>query len=127
MDIAAVALGAGIGGGLRYALGSWLLGRWGDAFPWHTFAINIGGAFLVGILGALAFERELLTPQTTRFLAAGVLGGFTTFSAMSYEGLALLEAGRRLHALAYMFGSPAAGLLAAWLGLLVGRMISVRG
>lgn len=121
MDVLTVALGAGIGGGLRYALGSWLLARWGDSFPWHTLLINVTGAFLIGILAALAFERELMSPQMMRFLAAGVLGGFTTFSALSFETFALLEAGRTFQGLAYLFGSGVAGLLAAWLGVLAGR------
>ncbi len=123
IDIAEVFLGAGIGGGLRYALGGWLAQRWGTAFPWHTLAINVSGAFLLGMLTALSTERGVLPPSARLLLGVGLLGGFTTFSTLSYESIALIEQGRVLQGAANMFGSGALGLLAALLGLAAGRVI----
>jgi len=118
-----VVVGAGIGGGLRYALGGWLAGKWGTAFPWHTLVVNVAGAFLLGLLMALSVERELVPAQVRLFLGVGILGGFTTFSTLSYESLALIEQGFVAQGAANMFGSGILGLAAAILGLAVGRAV----
>lgn len=122
-DIALVALGGAFGAGARFALGGWLTERWGASFPWHTFAINVGGAFLLGLLMALSLERGAVSPSWRLFLGTGVLGGFTTFSTLSYESIALMAEGSAAHGLANMFGSGVAGLVAAWLGFVVGRVV----
>ena len=118
-----VALGGALGASARYVLGGWLTDRWGSAFPWHTFAINAGGAFLLGVLMALSLERGAVGPSWRLFLGTGILGGFTTFSTLSYESIALIAEGSMVRGLANMFGSGAAGLGAAWLGIVVGRVI----
>ncbi len=122
-DIAAVVAGAGIGGGLRYVLGGWLADRWGTAFPWHTFAINISGAFLLGVVMALSVERGVMPSAWRLFLGVGILGGYTTFSTLSYESMALIQQGLYLSGALNMFGSAAAGLVAVLAGLMVGRVI----
>lgn len=122
-DIAQVVLGAGIGGGLRYVLGTWITQRWGDAFPWHTLAINVGGAFLLGLLMAISVERGAGSPSLRLLLGVGVLGGFTTFSTLSYESMALVERGLVLQGAANMFGSGVLGLVAAIAGLALGRAV----
>jgi fluoride exporter len=123
VDIAEVVIGAGIGGGLRYVLGGWIAERWGVSFPWHTFAINISGAFLLGILMALTVERSLVPPSMRLFLGVCILGGFTTFSTLSYESVALVEQGLFVQGAANMFGSALLGMVAAVVGLFVGRAI----
>jgi CrcB protein len=122
-DVAGVVIGAGIGGGLRYVLGGWMAERWGGAFPWHTLVINVSGAFLLGVLMAVTVERNLLPGSMRLLLGVGVLGGFTTFSTLSYESIALVEQGLIMHGVANMFGSAVLGLGAAVLGLLAGRAI----
>jgi len=122
-DLVAVVVGAGIGGGLRYAIGLWLAERWGTSFPWHTFVVNISGAFLLGIVMALSAERGLVTPEWRLFLGVGVLGGYTTFSTLSYESIALIERGLVLNGALNMFGSAFVGLVAVVAGLYVGRVI----
>lgn len=122
-DVLLVAAGGAFGAAARYVVGGWLADRLGPAFPWHTFVVNITGAFLLGVLMALSIERGLV-PQAWRIaLGTGVLGGYTTFSTLSYESIALAAGGSYPLALANMFGSGAAGLLAAWLGLVVGRIV----
>lgn len=122
-DIAAVVAGAGIGGGLRYAVGGWIAERWGASFPWGTFAVNISGAFVLGVVMALSVERSLLPPAWRLFLGVGILGGYTTFSTLSYESIALVQRGLYAQGALNMFGSAAAGLVAVFAGIVVGRMV----
>lgn len=122
-DIAAVIVGAGIGGALRYVLGAWLAEKWGPAFPWHTFVVNISGAFLLGVVMALSVERGILPSTWRLFLGVGILGGYTTFSTLAYESMALMERGEWVGGIANMFGSGLAGLVAVVLGLVVGRLV----
>jgi CrcB protein len=122
-DVAAVVAGAGIGGGLRYALGGWIAERWGASFPWGTFIVNISGAFLLGVVMALSVERGVLPPAWRLFLGVGILGGYTTFSTLSYESLALMQRGLLLQGALNMFGSAFVGLVAVFAGILVGRMV----
>jgi len=121
--VVAVFIGAGIGGTLRYVLGGWMAERWGVSFPWHTLVINVSGAFLLGVLMALTVERSLLPASTRLFLGVGILGGFTTFSTLSYESVALVEQGLLVQGVANLFGSAVLGAIAAVAGLFVGRAI----
>jgi CrcB protein len=121
-DVAAVAAGAGIGGALRYVVGGWVAERWGASFPWGTFVVNISGAFLLGIVMALSVERGVLPPAWRLFLGVGILGGYTTFSTLSYESIALMQRGLVMQGALNMFGSALAGLAAVFAGILVGRM-----
>lgn len=121
--VVAVFIGAGIGGTLRYVLGGWMAERWGVSFPWHTLVINVSGAFLLGVLMALTVERSLLPASMRLFLGVGILGGFTTFSTLSYESVALVEQGLLVQGAANLFGSAVLGAIAAIAGLFVGRAI----
>ncbi|MBC7266153.1 MAG: fluoride efflux transporter CrcB [Coriobacteriia bacterium] len=122
-DVVIVAAGGAVGAAARYVLGGWLTDRFGTAFPWHTFVINVSGAFALGVLMALSVERGIVPPQWRLALGVGVLGGYTTFSTLSYESIALLSQGSYALGFLNMFGSGAAGLLAAWLGLATGRIV----
>jgi len=122
-DIVGVVIGAGIGGGLRYVIGGWIAERWGASFPWHTLAINVSGAFLLGLLMALSAEREIGSTSMRLFLGVGVLGGFTTFSTLSYESVSLIERGLLVQGAANMFGSGVLGIAAAMAGLALGRAV----
>ena len=122
-DIVGVVIGAGIGGGLRYVIGGWIAERWGASFPWHTLAINVSGAFLLGLLMALSAEREIGSTSMQLFLGVGVLGGFTTFSTLSYESVSLIERGLLVQGAANMFGSGVLGIAAAMAGLALGRAV----
>ena len=119
----AVAAGGAIGATLRWGVGNWVVGRTGPGFPWHTMLINVSGAFLIGVLMALSLERGVVSSDWRMFLGTGVLGGFTTFSTLSYESLALMQSGLWTAGLANMFGSGVLGLAAAWLGIVVGRAV----
>lgn len=126
MDVAAVAgvfIGAGIGGTLRYALGAWISERWATSFPWHTLVVNVSGAFLLGVLMSLTAERSMIPSSVRLFLGVGVLGGFTTFSTLSYESVSLFEQGLFVHGVSNVLGSAVLGLLAVLAGLVVGRAL----
>ncbi|MDI6692728.1 MAG: fluoride efflux transporter CrcB [Anaerosomatales bacterium] len=122
-DVVIVAAGGAVGAAARYVLGGWLADRFGTAFPWHTFVINVAGAFALGVLMALSVERGIVPQQWRLALGVGVLGGYTTFSTLSYESIALLSQGSYALGFLNMFGSGVAGLLAAWLGLATGRIV----
>jgi CrcB protein len=106
----------------RYALSGWVDGRFG-AGPLGIFVVNVLGSFLIGVLAGVSEERFLVPVEVRRFLAVGVLGGFTTFSTLSLETLKLMQLGSYLGAAANGLGSVAAGLLAAYLGYALGRVI----
>ena len=102
-----VFLGAGLGGAARHGVN---LGcaRWlGVEFPWGTLTVNIVGSFAMGALvGWLAFKvGEAWTQHARLFLATGVLGGFTTFSAFSLDAMLLWERGQALTAATYVGAS----------------------
>ncbi len=105
----------------------WVDGRISDLthgqFPWGTFVINVVGAFALGILVALTTERLLLSPNWRVALGIGFLGSFTTFSTYAYESVKLAEDGAVGLALVNSVGMVALGMLAAALGLALGRTV----
>ncbi len=117
MDRYAVVLaGAGLGGLLRYTLGTWIMAKFGGRFPLGTFMINVSGAFLIGLLMTVLTERTQPHPNWRLFLVVGVLGGYTTFSSFEYETYQAVRDGARAMGLLYVTGSVLAGYLAVWLG-----------
>jgi CrcB protein len=113
-----VGLGGFAGSIARYKLGGVVLHLTAqERFPWSTFAINVAGCLLAGVLAGLAEDYELFGPDTRLLLFSGLLGGFTTFSAFGLDALFLLRRGETATALLYAGGSVVVGLAAAWLGL----------
>ncbi len=123
MQYVAVAAGAVLGANLRYAVGLWAADRWGIDFPYGTFAVNVSGAFIIGLFLTIVGSRADVNPLWRLFFATGLLGGYTTFSAFTWEALALAESGAWLRAGLYVLGSNVIGLVGVWLGWLLGRMI----
>ncbi|MDQ3302422.1 MAG: fluoride efflux transporter CrcB [Actinomycetota bacterium] len=115
MNLLLVVLGGGIGAGGRYLLGGWLHLQLGNGFPWGTFAVNALGSLLIGLVFGLA-QTKAIAPGTTLFLAVGVLGGFTTFSAFSYETMRLLANGSIGASFLNVAGQFAVGLIAVYAG-----------
>lgn len=112
--LAAIAAGGVIGAEARYGLTA--LAGDQSSFPWATLVENITGCFLIGVLMVVLLEltapHRLLRP----FLGVGVLGGYTTFSAYAVEVHEMLLDDRLVPVLIYLFSTPVAALLAAWLG-----------
>lgn len=121
-DIGLVAAGGALGSIGRYVVGR-LMGPQADSsFPWHTFAVNVSGAFVIGLLIVTA-ARQGWPGWWRPLVAVGVLGGYTTFSTFSLESVELVLHGRALTAVTYSAGSLVAGLLACALGIALGRSL----
>lgn len=93
-----VAIGGAAGASLRYLVVEAAVRRFGPDFPWGTVVVNLLGSFVMGILAVTLTPREGATP----FLMAGLLGGFTTYSAFSLDTFALFERGEYVGALGYV-------------------------
>ena len=117
MNFLLVFIGGGIGSVLRYAVG---LCIGAAAFPWATFAVNVGGSFAIGLFGGWS-ERFGWSEAVRLALTVGLCGGFTTFSTFSKESLALVQSGRWCAFVAYAIGSMTIGLAAVALGYLIAR------
>jgi len=113
------------GGGLtRYYLSGWVYSQLGRAFPYGTFAVNIIGAYFIGLIMELGLSSTVI-PDTLRIgLTVGFMGGLTTFSTFSYETFKLLEDGQFVVAFANVMASVAVCLLFTWLGIITVRSIS---
>jgi CrcB protein len=106
-----VGLGSAVGGVLRYYLGQWIDARaGGTGFPWGTFAINVSGSFVLGVVALLVTER---LPPDYRWayllVGTGLCGGFTTFSTFEWETFQLVRDGSAWLAVANVAGSVLAG------------------
>lgn len=112
-----IAVGGVLGSTARYALALAMGEHPVDAWPWATFAVNVAGAAAIGVVAVRLLERPWLRP----LVITGVLGGFTTFSALAVEAGSMLDAGRATLALAYVAATLAAGLLAVRAGMAIGR------
>lgn len=115
-----VFFGGGLGAMARYGL-SLALPRVPGGFPYATLCVNILGSFLIGLLLAQvisqATSQMLARPEARLFLVVGLLGGFTTFSALSFEAIQLFQARAVTQAVAYVLMSIVLGLGACWLGM----------
>ncbi len=122
ISLAGIGLAGSLGALARYLLGRFIAGRAGAEFPFGTLLINVTGAFVIGLLFALT-ARKLLSLAWQTVLATGFLGGYTTFSTMSWEGVQLARGGSSRLSLLYFGGNLLSGLLAAALGLALGRWL----
>lgn len=112
-NILLVGLGGSIGSMLRYAVSLLINSKY---FPYSTLAVNILGSFLIGVFFAMSTEDEVFFNNWKLFLATGLCGGFTTFSAFSMENLALLQTGKFGLAITYTAISIVFGIAAAFWG-----------
>ena len=121
-----VFLGGGIGACLRHAVNLLVPRIAGLNFPWATLTVNVTGSLLMGLLaGYLAFRGGGgLTQHARLFLATGVLGGYTTFSAFSLDTALLFERGAAGQAAAYMLGSVLLSVLCLFAGLWLVRALT---
>jgi CrcB protein len=113
-----VMVGGGLGSGARYLVAVASI-RWlGPALPWGTFAVNALGSLLLGVILAQPIASENLRV----FLAAGMMGGFTTYSSFNHETLRMMEAGNYLTAATYAGMTFVFCLFAGAAGLWLGRV-----
>ena len=117
-----VGLAGSLGALFRYLLGRFVAERISKEFPLGTLLINVSGSFVIGLLFTLA-ARSTISSTLQLVLATGFLGGYTTFSTMSWEIVQLARGGERATSMLYLVGSVVLGLAAAALGLLLGGRI----
>ena len=122
LNVLLVALGGGLGAAGRYGVSLAAPVQPGE-WPWATFAINVIGSLLIGVLGGWLLTRGEAGEPMRLLLGVGVLGGFTTFSAFSLETMRLIERSDWLGASTYSIGSVLAGLAAVAIGLLVAKQV----
>lgn len=121
MQVLWIGLGGFIGANMRYWLGSGITRLFGQSFPWATGIVNITGAFVIGLIATLFADRAIENESLRLFLIVGILGGYTTFSTYTMEGIILFQNGRVFPGLIYTVGSNVLGLMACVIGVMIAR------
>jgi CrcB protein len=116
-----IALFGALGCLARYFLSGWVYDLAGVSFPFGTLAVNVIGAFLIGLLMEFGLRSTAVSPEMRIGLTIGFLGGFTTFSTFSYETFRLLESAQLPQALANVLLSVTACLVFTFLGIAAAR------
>jgi len=111
-----IGIGGAAGSMARYAITLLLPKTAVTSFPVSTLLVNLLGSLLIGLLAGVALRSQWMTQTGTALLAAGLCGGFTTFSAFALDGIRLLEAGAVLTALLYVSLSVVVGMVLCYAG-----------
>jgi CrcB protein len=111
-----VFIGGGLGSVLRFITGKYFNSQT-SGIPYGTFAANILGSLLIGIILGIAIKNNTLSSNQTLFLATGFCGGFTTFSTFAYENHVFLKSGDFTSFALYTIGSFVIGFLAVFGGM----------
>ena len=123
-EILLIFLGGGAGSIARYCLGKWINSFHNFAFPYSTLGVNILACFILGIVVALADEKQLLSPAMRLLLAVGFCGGFSTFSTFSIESLELLQNGNLFTSFSYILLSIVLCLVATFGGMFLVKIVA---
>lgn len=116
-----LALAGGMGTLCRYWLSGAAYSILGRNFPWGTWAVNILGSLLFGLVWTLADDRGLLSPQTRVIVLTGFMGAFTTFSTFMFESGELLRDAQWIRLAANLGGQNLIGLGALFVGISLGK------
>ena len=119
-----VAIGGAVGASLRHLVNLAALRVVGAGFPWGTLAVNVVGSLAMGVFIELLARRFNGSNELRLFVATGILGGFTTFSAFSLDFAVLWQRGEILPAFGYALGSVIISIIALFLGLWLARSFS---
>ncbi|WP_081240124.1 fluoride efflux transporter CrcB [Streptomyces viridosporus] len=111
-----VMLGGAVGAPLRYLIDRTVQAHHDTTFPWGTFAANVTGSMILGILTGAALS-EAASQNVQLLVGTGLCGALTTYSTFSYETLGLAAAGARFLAVVNVVASVIAGLGAVFIGL----------
>jgi CrcB protein len=113
--------GGALGSGARFLVNVGAA-RWlGVAFPWATLIVNVAGSLAMGLLVEYVLLRHNGSPELRSFLATGILGGFTTFSAFSLDVATLADRGYIALAVLYVIASVAVSIAALYAGIAIAR------
>ena len=122
-QLIAIACGGAFGALSRFGLQQWIAAIYSGRFPLAIFVANSIGSLVIGIIYVLIIEKGLLPEVWRPFLIVGLLGAFTTFSTFSLDSILLIEQGECLMALGNIFANVVIGLIAACIGLYIGRWL----
>lgn len=122
MTVLWVFLGGGAGSAARYLIGLWAAASLGITFPYGTWIVNLSGCFALGIVVQLAVAGAW-HGDVRAAVAAGFLGGYTTYSSFNQETIAMLTSGATGAALANIVITLAGGLAAGALGAAAARLV----
>jgi CrcB protein len=124
-----VATGGAVGSATRFALTSLVQQRWGAAggMPIGTLVINVSGSLLVGFLLRYSLGNAAVSPDARALVVTGFCGGYTTFSAFSFEAMSLIESGDYRRAAVYVCASVLLSLVAVFAGAMGARAVLASG
>ena len=117
-----VMLGGAAGAGLRFEVGRFTLRHLGPGFPWGTLSVNLAGGLLMGLLAGALTGIDMMSRPAWLLLGVGILGGFTTFSAFSFDLFFMVQRGQLGVAAGYAFGSVLGALLLFTVGWSLARV-----
>ena len=119
MTLLLIAIGGALGSVARYLFSSFVLRTTGSLLGVGTFAVNVAGCIVFGLIVGVAQQRVALSPRASAFLLIGVLGGFTTFSTFAFESVQLLRDGQFLAAAVNIVGQVVAGIAGLWMAFAI--------
>ena len=108
--------GGALGAAARYLVGDLALRHFSQGMPWGTLIVNLLGSFAAGYCYIWLENRGANALYWRGFLMIGILGGFTTYSALMLECLVHFRADKNGQALLYLSITLVAGLFLVWLG-----------
>ena len=112
-----MAIGGAVGSVARVLTSGFALRMLPAGLPWGTVAVNVIGSFVFGVIVGLASNRGGVTANERALLLSGLLGGFTTFSAFSFDTVELVTQGFAGRALVSIVGQVVIGSMALWVGM----------
>jgi CrcB protein len=119
VNLLLIAIGGALGSVARYLLSTFVLQVSGSLLGVGTFAVNVVGCIVFGVIAGLAERRFVFGPEARMFLLVGVLGGFTTFSTFAFESVQLLRDGQFLAAAVNIVGQVLAGVAGLWVAFAI--------
>ena len=119
--ILALALAGAAGTLARYFMSAWVQNLTGPGFPWSTWAVNVLGCFLFGLVWMLCEERAYFTSEVRFIILVGFMGAFTTFSTYIFETAQLARDAQWLRVAGNLAGQNILGFVALTLGMALGR------
>lgn len=119
-----VAIGGSLGAVARFVLSSWFNQATTSNFPWGTYAVNIIGSCVFGLLFVMVFANQPHREELRLLILVGFLGAFTTFSTFSFETVRLMESGLWLLATSNILLSVITCVVGAWIGMGIARLLS---
>ncbi len=123
MKILLIALLGALGTLARYYLGEYVQKASGGGFPWGTFAVNMAGSFMFGLIWTLAEEKFVISAETRAIVLIGFMGAFTTFSTFMFDTGALIRDAQWTLAFGNIALQSLCGLALLFLGLAAGRAL----